>query len=421
MDEILHDDSDTLSAESPSKSLTSASTLTEWKEQFDVFDRLIDKLGMRFWYSYTIGSSLLFLVIAKVLIPPYFPAFSVVHSFVVGNVWLILAFEITIALTALTYNLWRANIPETFLAVLAKGRLSSKKEDGDCNAEYLEYLNSYQRELWSNRTKVSFPYKEGNISVPINRKYLLIALIIGTFVLFIVPVIPYFPSSPLLILDNRWLVAILVMLIPAGIIGYYLGVSAWTMYITGRYIHNLLDQFDLNIEASHPDGCGGLRFLGNFTLSLALPILVGILFFGIYALGAALFPNLIHGQKIDKWVAYGGIILFDLPQAAFAFFVPLWRIHKIMAKQKEKYEDKFSHLVSTLEKQLWDALEGKDLQKAKDTKDEIDALQALNPATIDYPAWPFDRRILLYYLFPQLLPILTLVITALPLLMPAHK
>jgi hypothetical protein len=60
---------------------------------------------------------------------------------------------------------------------------------------------------------------------------------------------------------------------------YYLGIIAWTLFISGRYITKLIQMFALKIEPLHPDKCGGLKVLGNLCFSLASPIFIGSAFF----------------------------------------------------------------------------------------------------------------------------------------------
>lgn len=59
----------------------------------------------------------------------------------------------------------------------------------------------------------------------------------------------------------------------------YLAVSCiWVMAITGMYIRKFTIEFPLEVQASHPDQCGGLKFLGSFLLKAALLLLLTTLF-----------------------------------------------------------------------------------------------------------------------------------------------
>lgn len=364
-------------------------------DTFHLFPSRFDEFGFRHWYLYIIGSCLLF-VLPSILYVIFGGIFGPGYQFFLKNNGLLLAFEATITVTVLSYNFWRHRIPTLFQTLLSKRRIVTKNQRGDIQQEYRLFLEHYQQKLWRN-----------------NRYWLAGFAMAVSLILFLVPEIPYI-SSPLL--SIQWLIAFLVILLPALSLGYFLGTSAWTLITTGLTIRDLTAKFELVLEPSHPDNCGGLKFLGDFCLLMALPILAGVAFFGIYGIGSAFVPTLLHGQKTIQVIALAGLILFDVPLAAVAFFLPLGHIHGCMVELKEAYEDEFADRVSKLLKRIQDDLDQGAVDDAKAAKDEMDVVQVLNPATIGYPTWPFNRRTLVLYLLPQLLPFLGLVLQVIPLI-----
>ena len=176
------------------------------------------------------------------------------------------------------------------------------------------------------------------------------------------------------------------------------------MCITGLYIRNLTIKFDLTIQPSHPDNCGGLRVLGDFCLAMALPVLMGAVLLGLYGIG-----NIFHVIPFWTVVVNVGLIVFVLPLAAIAFFVPLWDIHLKMLNKRRVYEDEFAERAEKLEGKLNSSIDKGEVDNARIAKEEIEIIQVLHPRKIGYPVWPFDRSILLAFLAPQILTILSLV------------
>ena len=358
-------------------------------QTFRLFASRFDESGFTHWYVYVAGAYVLFFVPFLLQMSNQIQLFTPREmAFYRENLWLDLVIGIAVVLIVLSFNLWRSIVRETFEKLGTKQRIRLKDERGDLDQEYRAFLDEYQTDLLS------------------TRRYVVIAiLMIACVVLICALLIPYttfsFPHlSPLLL-----------FLTPGALVlGYFVGISTWIMIMTGIRLRALTLKFTLNIEPVHPDNCGGLRFLGNFCLGMALPILAGVAFFGLYGIGGAIFPDLIYDRHAAHIVAILGLVIFDVPLAFFSFFFPLWYIHRVMVECKETSEDIFGDYLAQLEKKLWVALRQKQLEEAKAIKEEIEIAQVINPDTQGFPSWPFDRRIFLIYLIPQLLPLLGIVL-----------
>lgn len=357
-------------------------------QSFHVFASRFDESGFIYWYVYVLGSYVLFfipfLLQATHLIKLFTPRELAFYS---ENPWLIIIIGVAVVLVVLSFNLWRSSIRKTFENLVAKKRIRLKNEHGDLDQEYRAFIDEYQADLLS------------------TRRYIAVAIsMVVCLILFWVLLIPYVSLS-------ARLSPLLLFVTPGALIlGYFLGISSWIMIVSGVRLRVLTLKFMLNIELAHPDNCGGLRFLGNFCLGLALPILVGVTFFALYGIGGTIFPVLIHNQPTVQIGAGLGLIMFDVPLAILAFFFPLWCVHREMVVSKEAFEDIFGDYVSQLEKKLWTTLTQKHLEEAKAIKEEIEIAHIISSDIKGYPSWPFDRRILFIYLLPQILPVLSVLL-----------
>lgn len=352
---------------------------------FRLFPSSFDESGFKYWYIYIYG------LLALALIPLLASYFNVVvlpskYKFYTENAPLIILLPITLSLVVLSYNHWRRGIRGVFEDFDTGRHLSSRRGESHFSEDYTSFLNEYQNELLS------------------NHRYIIIGIAVIASVGILSLLLRAYISSPSLLL--------LFCILPGGIIlGYFLGVSSWTMLVTGFYLGVVTNRFDLHIEPGHPDNCGGLRPLGRFCFSMALPILVGVVFFAIYGIGGNLYPALLPNvSDAIRLGAGAGLLVFDVPLAALAFFFPLWGIHSEMVRQKELYEERFAASLAKMRQRLWSSIDTDAFDEARTIRRQINILQLLNPDTLDYPTWPFSRRLLALYLIPQLLPLVSLVL-----------
>jgi len=187
-------------------------------------------------------------------------------------------------------------------------------------------------------------------------------------------------------------------------IAYCSGVVAWTIAVTAWHIKKLTRIFDFSIVPNHPDKCGGLKFLGQFCLGMALPIIIGGVVLGIYSIEAYFYGSI----RFYSLMSSIALVLFALPLAFLVLYTTLWDIHLKMVNEAEKTEEEFALLISGLRSEMQSALKDNRWEDAKTAKEKIDLAQLVDPDTIKYPTWPFDRSILLKFWTPQIVPILGL-------------
>jgi hypothetical protein len=374
-------------AEQSSSSLETTPPLNFW-HTFRLFPSSFDESGFKYWYIYIYG------LLALALIPLLAYYFHVIvpsseYKLYTDNILLYILLPITLSLVVLSFNHWRRGIRGVFedFDSSASGRhLSSRRGESHFNEDYTSFLNAYQDRLLS------------------SYRYIVICIAVITSVALLSFMLKAYVASPFSLL--------LFCILPGGIIlGYFLGVSGWAMLVTGHYLRTVTTRFDLHIEPGHPDNCGGLRPLGRFCFSMALPILVGAVFFAIYGIGGTLYPALLPNvSDAIRLGAGAGLLVFDVPLAALAFFFPLWGIHREMVRQKELYEERFAASLAKMRQRLWSSIDTDAFDEARTIRRQINILQLLDPDTLAYPTWPFSRRLLALYLVPQLLPLVSLLL-----------
>ncbi len=347
-----------------------------------IFDILhdIDTYGMNIYYFFT-----------KVDYIYYgFAVFS--HNWTGFDItyWTTISLVGALILTAIAFNAWMSRVRMMFQELPEKGRISSKENDLD--HAYYCFLRAYQSSLKS------------------NKKYILsgIAMMLTLFFVLLLPPHPFvdtylFQNDFLYHID--WLIVRFLYIAFPLFWAYCFGIGAWAMGVSGLYLKRMSSKFNFNVQPSHPDNCGGLKLLGDFCFGMALPILIGSTLLGVYSIGAAL-----DSAYILSFAANVGLILFALPLAYIALFVPLWNVHQEMVSKRRAYEDEFSDRVTKLEDKVRSFLDKEEVNSAKSAKEEIEIIQVLHPKSIGYPTWPFDSRILLRFLAPQIVTVLSLLV-----------
>lgn len=392
------DDSGTLSGEQGARKDIITRAPVDFKLRY--FPLRFENYFFNYWYWLIPGNFLILTVLDTIyavriaqLSPRYNPFLSLL-KFELSS-WILLVVALVLILPA--FNRWSRSILPTFLVLLNKGRIYSHSYDTGVAQEYRSFLNAYQSALLS------------------NKRYIVIAssaIIVFVFTLltwgsFLLGTLSN-PGGidPLLLIDFGWFRTIWYIVNFLGQ-GYFFGVAAWVMGVTGWYIRKFaVNYFDrLSILPSHPDHCGGLKSIGDFCLRMALPILIGTVFLGILG-----FESISEGINVYNVLPDIFLFLFALPLAAIAFFVPLWEIHRTMVERRDADYNKFADCVAKLEGKIQSSLDKGLLDEARVAREELEIAQMLPPAKSGYPTWPFDRRILLTFLAPQIVPIASLVV-----------
>jgi len=175
----------------------------------------------------------------------------------------------------------------------------------------------------------------------------------------------------------------------------------WILYTIGAAIKDLTPRFILALQPSHPDGCGGLRRLGDVCFNMALPLIIAILLTGAWTIiGLRTDP----GAPVTLVSIIGLILLIVI--SIVVFLAPLWDIHREMLARRTQYQDDLAERIDQTERELRENFRSGKTGTAESLSKELKALQELHPTARNYPTWPFDSRIFLKVISPSTLSVL---------------
>ena len=399
-----------------SDTLPDDSTFQAFWKRFSLFSSKFDAFCLKYWYLFLLGFCLVLLLLDLSLDYHNHLNLGIIASLVYRNthyykvarhdVFSYTSYDLTnailisqgvaLALEALAFNRWCKRVPLAFHELFARRHICCLDSTKSLSEEYFKYLADYQQTLKSHK-----------------RFLFVAALFLLVLIIGLITIIPriaqIFPTNDLfsnLIMVIRW--PLFELILCGFLIAYIVAVGLWVTAVTGRYIRKLTREFHLTILATHPDKCGGLKFLGSFCLNMALPILIAIVILGIYGIGFALFYQRI--STVFLIAANAFLVLVALPIAIFAFLVPLWDIHLRMVNIREETEDKLSNSIMGLEQSMQTALEKQDWDQFKDIKEKLVVIAELLTDNFGYLTWPFNIRILLIFLTPQLITLMSVIV-----------
>ncbi|MBE9048963.1 hypothetical protein IQ243_00770 [Nostocales cyanobacterium LEGE 11386] len=185
---------------------------------------------------------------------------------------------------------------------------------------------------------------------------------------------------------------------------FYVGTILVLTLITNVWVlHELLGNKQLNINPLHPDRCGGLSPLSQYSLNTAyLAAIAGTMI----TLGRYQFIS--QGIAQQYWY-FNLIILLYIPISLICFFGPLLAARRGMRKAKEE-------LLSAIAKQFQaDYVRvhtslSNDAENLKKEAAKLQELRSLYTLTNEFPVWPFDVTTLRQYLLSVVTPLIPLLL-----------
>src|SRR6266496_2870749 len=125
----------------------------------------------------------------------------------------------------------------------------------------------------------------------------------------------------------------------AGFVG---GIIGWRILVIADTVSQLGKTFDFDLQINHPDGCGGLKPIGDLCLKLAyvispVPILLGLwlIFINFFDI------RFLHMTPTNLGPLSSTVVFLAIPTAAlclFIFFVPLGSVHEAMLQAKSRLQ-----------------------------------------------------------------------------------
>jgi hypothetical protein len=188
----------------------------------------------------------------------------------------------------------------------------------------------------------------------------------------------------------------------AGLLAWRVGVIAWT-------VNELGQRFELKLQPSHPDRCGGWRPLGDLCLTSAFVILVPAILFSVW-IAVSAWP----GYEIYQlWAGlFRNWLLVLCLLALFLFVLPLYRIHEQMTLQRRVVQRELDELSLKIEDLSLTLRQESERLTADEIKKRLDALQAMQQVYDKdqrTPTWPFDWSLFARFVAGLAVPFLSLV------------
>lgn len=283
-----------------------------------------------------------------------------------------------IPLIALLFRRWRNEIPLALQWLWNDKRLV--EPDQTTQIKFQQFLNNYQIALNSKKEPL-----------------LISSVWVILYLLLLEPA-----EWPQFVHGNFTPAAIATLYVFTFIVAvgiFLLGLCSRSLYVTSIHIGRLNQIFQIRVQPTHPDKCGGLKPLGDLCMDATLPIITaGIMLVTVGSISLDLYPVVSNMAKVFLFIFVG-------PLTAVVVFVPLWGIHAKMVEQKRKYENAFADQAMDLEEIIrLESTQTGNLKKAEIAKGKLEILQVLHPEKISYPVWPFRIKSTLLALFsPQIL------------------
>ncbi|MBE0672536.1 MAG: hypothetical protein IH588_18320 [Anaerolineales bacterium] len=185
--------------------------------------------------------------------------------------------------------------------------------------------------------------------------------------------------------------------------GYIVTDMASTLIINVIVLNKAFSGKNIMLKPLHPDGCGGFKFILDYSIGVTyLAAVTGFL------IGITEYKFIVQKLTDDYWY-FHLIIPIYLIGAIISFFTPLNSAHKAMASSKNKLLLAISKQYEQEYKLAQDALINKSLD-LKITTDKLKEIEEFYKMTEKFPVWPFQYRNIKGFYLSIISPILPLVI-----------
>lgn len=168
-------------------------------------------------------------------------------------------------------------------------------------------------------------------------------------------------------------------------------------------LHTLLGSKKLNINPLHPDRCGGLSPLSQYSLNTAYLVAI----FGMM-ITLSNYQFITQGISQKYWY-FNLIIVIYIPLSLVCFFGPLLAARKGMKKAKEELLGEIAKQFQLDYRRAYTSLSG-DAELLKKESAKLQELRSLYTLTNEFPVWPFDVTTLRQYLLSVATPLFPLLI-----------
>lgn len=191
----------------------------------------------------------------------------------------------------------------------------------------------------------------------------------------------------------------------AGMIvgGYMVTILSLTLVTNVLALRKVLKDKEFKLNPLHPDKCGGLKILSDYSLKTAyLAAIAGFL------IGLTEYRLITQNLVQQFWYIHALIPVYIIG-AFVAFFMPLSQAHSGMKKAKETLMDEIAAQFRIDYAQARISLT-KGAENLKGRIGKIEQLQHLYDLTEKFPVWPFNTENLRRFIVATITPLLPIAI-----------
>jgi hypothetical protein len=196
---------------------------------------------------------------------------------------------------------------------------------------------------------------------------------------------------------------------------YAVGAVAWCFYVAARTLWSLSGRgVCLRVIFGHPDNCGGLRPLGDASLGMTYPLLVGCVLLttwalpGVFPFGLSSSSKLFVQRYVEFFVPAARVALVAvIGLTAALFFGPLWKIHCRMAAVRREYENEYGRRLDQVLRSSGVAVLSASDSHVQHAAERLSVLQSLSPDSLKLSDWPIDGRMAAKYVVTPIATLIT--------------
>ena len=317
---------------------------------------------------------------------------------------------IAAALAARRTNSALSHFPRALAGLLDRGLLCARGAEGEAEARLVAFLA--ESDAWLNHR---------------------LALLFGLGGALVMAVL-YWPFAigtlgewaEALVGDWRPWLSVLFYLVVYGL-GFVAGYLLWRPVALASRLAAAGKVFDLDLSLDHPDGCGGVKPLGDLDLGLASILAGPGLFFGGWALALSAFEArnfvglpVLAGPGNELKLLFAGLAAACVVLSLVGFFWPSWGVGRAMRRHRAQVQVRLGLLdrqIHELARGLLENAERLEPAEGRAQEEKLDFLRRVHTRNRRVPVWPFDARSLLILLALQLVPLAGLaaaVVTLIP-------
>jgi len=194
------------------------------------------------------------------------------------------------------------------------------------------------------------------------------------------------------------------------VLAFVLGLLLWRMAVAAHKVYQMGNIFDLKLQVTHPDNCGGLRPLGDLCLTNALILTTPAIFLAAWLTVIPAYGPFTN--RYSSYVSFYYVLLWIVVVLALIAFVqPLYGVHLAMVRERSRLQtplDGVDQRIALTTHRLLDEAGIANTEQLDDLRKQLAALREIYELNSNVPVWPFDRKVLSRFSLAQFIPMLGL-------------